>query len=191
MALRVWVLDSSSMANGSSSWPGQKILAKSNACMLEVAMLALHLLNRSPKLFGLRRALAPSLWKFSGNLIREKKHKKHLWKFSRGLSVILLSFKVWFWERSSRHAWTTMERQKRNIVLGTCVIGEKIGCKVQIRCFSMLFWHEKQHSLQSIRGTGQMVTPSKQAGFEFLELWSTKFFFCLLVKRDTTPLNWQ
>lgn len=61
MALRVRVHDSSSMANGYSSWPGQQTLAKGNACMLEVARLALHLLNRSPKLSGLRMALAPSL----------------------------------------------------------------------------------------------------------------------------------
>lgn len=188
------------MANGSSSWPGQQTLVKGNAWMLEMVVLALHLLNRSPKLSGLRMALAPFLWKFSGKQIRgKKKHKKHPWKFSWGISVILLSTKVWFWESSSRHAWATRGRQKRNIVLGPCAIGKKIGWKVQIRCFSILFlsirdslkWCEKQHSLKSVRGRGQMVTPYKQAGFEFLELWSTEIFCCLLVNRDTIPLSWQ
>lgn len=107
MVLRVRVHDSSSMANWSSSWPGHQALAKGNTCMLEVATLALHLLNRNPKLPGLKMALAPSFWKFSGKLNRETKHKKYPWKFSWGLFVchpfFLSSFClpkfVQFWER--------------------------------------------------------------------------------------------
>lgn len=134
------------MANGSASWPGQQMFAKGSACMLEVAMLALHLLNRSPKLSGLRMAPTPSHWQFSGKLIREKKHKNNPEGFAEVfLTVFLLSFClpkfVWFWERSSRNAWTRRERQKRNIVLGPCALGEKIGFKVQIRCFPILFIH--------------------------------------------------